>query len=173
MTPIVKIADPIAAVLEEARRWVGTREVPPGSNRGVAIDFFNFHTVPAWEPYPQGVRGAPWCAAFVSTVGRLALGLAWPVERTVSCQTMVQWARDKDVWYPHPEEPAIGDLFVLYYERLGRHGHVGFVTGVDDESILTLEGNTGPAGSREGFGVFERERRLNEQTGFVRWVEAI
>jgi len=167
------IADPVREVLGEARRWLGVREEPRGSNRGVAIDFFNYQSLPDWRDYPMGVKGAPWCAAFVSTVGQLALGHAWPVQRSVSCQAIADWADSKGVLHRHPEKPAGGDLFLLYYQSLGRFGHIGLVAAVDGDAIMTLEGNTNLGGTREGYGVFERVRQAGATTAFVRWVAAL
>lgn len=167
------IKDPVAAVLSEAKRWIKTSEEPPGSNRGVAIDFFNYFSLPVWKPFPNGMKGAPWCAAFVSTVGRLALGEAWPVVRTPSCLAIGKWAESQGVLFQHSDGPQRGDLFLLYYERLKRYGHVGFVTSVTADSFETLEGNTSMTGGREGHGVFQRIRRRTEKTFFVRWVSKL
>ena len=167
---VAAIKDPIQKVLAEGRRWLSVREEPKGSNRGLAIDFFNYQSLPDWRDFPMGVKGAPWCAAFVSTVGQLALGDAWPVKRTVSCQTMADWAEEKKLLHQYPDVPEEGDLFLLYYSRRRKYGHVGFVTGVEGETILTLEGNTNLSGSREGYGVFERTRAVGQTTAFVRWI---
>ena len=50
-----------------------------------------------------------------------------------------------------------------------RVNHVGFVEHFDpvDQVVHTIEGNTNPAGSREGGGVFRRERKLSEIHRFV------
>ena len=64
------------------------------------------------------------------------------------------------------------DLFLLYYQRLKRFGHVGFVVEVGDDEFGTLEGNTGPRGSREGYGVFKRSRRIGKNIAFVHWIAA-
>ena len=166
------IPDAVAAVISEGERWLEVRE-DQGPNRNVAIDFFNYQTLPAWQPFPNGMKGAPWCASFVSTIGQLALGHAWPVERTPSCQRISEWARSRNVFFEPPAAAEVGDLFLLFYQGLGRYGHVGFVRGVQDGTILTLEGNTGPDGSREGFGVFKRSRSVTQKTAFVRWADAL
>jgi hypothetical protein len=173
------IDDPIKALLDEAGRWLGTRESEGDENRGVAVDFFNYQTLLGqsqnhWRPFPNGVMGAPWCASFVSTIGRMALGHAWPVAQEVSVSRMVTWAESASVFHRSSvTAPAQGDLFVLFYETLNRWGHVGLVSGANADTIATIEGNTGPAGSREGFGVFARERALDDRTAFIRWVDAL
>lgn len=51
-----------------------------------------------------------------------------------------------------------GNLFTLYYANLKRIGHVGVVIGETEEDLITVEGNTGDGGSRNGNGVFKRIR---------------
>lgn len=163
------IFDPVETVLDVASSFSAVREEPGRPNRGPAIDAFNYLTIPDGRAYPMGMRAAPWCASFVSTVGRLALGAAWPVEVTPSVQKMVDWAIASSVWHGGGSAPEVGDLFALYYPHLSRHGHVGFVRSVDGARFRTVEGNTSPGASREGFGVFELERETGEHVGFVRW----
>jgi hypothetical protein len=173
------IANPAQALIEEARRWVGTVESPRGSNRGLAVDFFNYQTAlgvltDGWKPYPSGIQGAPWCAAFVSTIGRLALGRAWPVDQTLSVARMVRWAEAKRVFDRYPDRsPEVGDLFVLYYEQYRRWAHVGIVAATDGGTIRTIEGNTGDDGTREGYGVLARTRTLTAAFGRIHWTGAL
>ena len=59
-----------------------------------------------------------------------------------------------------------GDLFTLYYRRLGRVGHVGIVGGmIGKNTIMTYEGNTNEGGSREGDGVFRKARPIRSLEG--------
>ena len=64
-----------------------------------------------------------------------------------------------------------GALFLLYGKvgETERVNHVGFIEHIDpvDQMVHAIEGNTNPAGSREGGGVFRRERRLAEIYRFV------
>lgn len=57
---------------------------------------------------------------------------------------------------------APGMIFLLFYPRLKRVGHIGFIAGAPDRSgrIPTIEGNTDTSGSRTGGGVFKRSRKL-------------
>ena len=61
------------------------------------------------------------------------------------------------------------DVFTLYYSKLGRVGHVGFIVGEDEEYLTTVEFNTGPGGSREGEGVYKRKRRKDAVHSVNRW----
>jgi hypothetical protein len=65
-----------------------------------------------------------------------------------------------------------GDLF-LVQRTSSDWTHVGVVVGVrDGDTIVTVEGNTNNAGSREGLYVLERRRRIpttrNSGLDFIR-----
>ena len=55
--------------------------------------------------------------------------------------------------------PQKGDVFGIWFPDKGRIAHVGFVDSWSDKWLITVEGNTNEAGSREGDGVW-RKRRL-------------
>lgn len=156
------IADPIRALIVEARRYLAEREQPAGSNRSTRIDY--------WLAETGAPLGAPWCAAFVAAVGRQALGAAWPVPRTASVEQIVQWAALKQAIFP---DPTRGDLLVIRFTGLGRFAHVGIVTDTGVDRFNTIEGNTNTDGSREGYGVFARQRSHSPQYRFVRWADVV
>ena len=59
---------------------------------------------------------------------------------------------------------ASGDsalVFGLYFPEKGRIAHVGFVDALAGKYIITVEGNTNEAGSREGDGVYCKRRLLS------------
>jgi len=146
----------------EARRYLGVTETPAGSNRGIEVDYF------IRECGLDPKLGLPWCAAFVGQIGRQALGTAWVVPRTASVAAIAAWPKHLFTG------PIVGDLFLLWHEDLGRFAHVGFVEKVTPGVTIgfaTIEGNTNPGGSREGYGVFRRERAAVGKTRFVRWTE--
>jgi hypothetical protein len=161
MATFAVIPDPINAVIAEAKLYLGEEEKPKLSNRSPRIDYWLLET---------GVGfGLPWCSAYVSAVGRQALGRAWPVPRTASVQAMVDWAKtlvSAGVWQ---EKPESGDLFVLYFDSLKRYAHVGLVITVSGEKFIAIEGNTNTDGSRDGYGVYIRERKMLPTTRFIRW----
>jgi hypothetical protein len=163
MTRVASITDPAINVLAEAAKYRKVRENPVNSNRSVAIDY--------WLQECGVPLGLPWCMAFAWNIGRQVLGHAWPVPRTALVQDVYEWAVAKSLLRPVPEQ---GDLFLLYYPRLGRHGHIGFVVEPLAGGYRTCEGNTAPeSGSREGYGVFERVRSFNNRTKYVRWMDAL
>lgn len=154
------------ALIAEAKRYLGVVEVPKNSNRGVCIDYWIRET--GLDP-----AGAfPWCAAFVGQVGRQALGKSWPVPRTASVAAVAAWAASKGLV---ANIGAGGDLFLLWSEELKRFAHIGIVTdfNVTTSEYKTIEGNTNGGGSRDGYGVFARTRRLGARDKFVRWEAAL
>jgi hypothetical protein len=157
----------IAAVVAEAKRYLGVVEVPRGSNRGTQIDYW----VAEASLDPKGAYA--WCAAYVGQVGRQALGVLWPCPRTAGVMALVTWAKkDAARW---ATVPVAGDLFVIWNAKVdgGRYAHVGFVTAVRDDAFDTLEGNTNGGGSRDGYGVFARTRTRDATTRFLRWTAAL
>jgi hypothetical protein len=127
---------------------LGIRELT-GNNDGKEVEMY-LHAV--------GLKkGPPWCAAFVSwgylQVGIRAARSAWspdwfPVKRVI-------WKQGRG------EQPQPCDVFGIYFPDKKRIAHVGIVEQWG-ESVLTIEGNTNDAGSREGDGVY-RKRRLQRQ----------
>jgi len=163
MTYSFTIEDPAVNVLAEAAKYRKVREVPRSSNRSVEIDY--------WLKESGVPLGLPWCCAWVWNIGRQVFGHAWPVPRTALVEDVYDWASAHELLRPVPKS---GDFFLLYYPRLKRHGHIGFVTKSLTDGYRTCEGNTAPvSGSRDGWGVFERTRAINNRTKFVRWIDAL
>lgn len=168
MTP----PNPVGLVLYEARRYMGVTERPPGTNRGVEVDYW------VKECGLDPALGLAWCAAFVGQVGRQALGASWPCPRTASVMALVAWAERRTTAGVWQTNPVVGDLFVLWEPGLQppRYGHVGFVERFElgpPVVLHTVEGNTNAGGSREGYGVFARARSLLPSTRFIRWSIAV
>lgn len=112
-------------------------------------------------------KGNPWCAAYVADVGRIALQERWPLPMTASCYQLGAFAAAKDAL---TVTAAAGDVFLVYFPKLGRFAHAGFVTAVRaDGRLETIEGNTNDGGSREGWGVFRRVRTLGAHDRCIRW----
>jgi len=159
------IANAEAAVLTEAARWLGHQEVPRGSNRSWAIDY--------WLREVRVDVGLAWCAAWAWNVGRQALGAAWPVPHAALVQSVFDWAQQRALVH---ELPRFGDLFVLFFpDPLNRYAHIGFVDAPDagGSGFTTLEGNVDPGGGREGYCVSRRTRQTGPRIRFIRWVEAL
>jgi hypothetical protein len=147
-----------ARVSEVASQFVGWVTETTRANDGPWVE--------AIQRVTGNKRGDPWCASFVTFV----LDIAYrgpknnPVARSASCDVMLEDARKKG-WLT--DKPAAGDLFLVM-----RHPtdavHVGVVTSVGKTSVKTVEGNTNNDGSREGWGVFARERRFSPNLQFIR-----
>jgi hypothetical protein len=155
----MSIAD---VVLMWALKYVGTAEIPPHLNRGPLID--------AWVTRVGSPLGSPWCAAYAWCMGAEALGTRWPVVKSGSCQAIYDWAKQKDCLVA---APAPGDLFLLYHAELSRYAHVGYVRSVRSDRLGTVEGNTNTDGSRDGWGVFARERLMSSRLAYVRWAKVV
>ena len=149
---------------------------------GVTEDFING----AWTNWGPEVKEflfaagittpAPWCAGFVNWCaeqGAYDKEMTSPLEEVelqAYVQSYAEWALVERRFVP-PEEAGTGDLFILYYDNLGRYGHIGFVVEIDLEEgwFTTIEGNTNDQASREGFKVAERRRSIKPSTKFIRW----
>lgn len=163
VSPLVKRTLIVAAT------QVGVREDPLGSNSGPRVD-----------EYLEAVGvspGNPWCAAFVYWVFKGAaseLGLPNPAIRTAGVLDHWKKAGRQGITRLRPEDVQEdysllrrGLIFVI--NTGGGKGHMGIVDGLQDDRLITIEGNTNSTGGREGIGVFIREsRKLSDiNTGFI------
>lgn len=107
-------------------------------------------------------KGDSWCAAFTSW-NLNAIGVKSPPnpksgwspnfatpKYTVYSQKLVKEHKAQKV------KP--GDCFTLFYTSINRVGHVGFIIGETNDYFITIEGNTGLTGSRDGSGVHKYKR---------------
>jgi hypothetical protein len=163
-------------VLSIARAEVGVREV--GQNGGKRVGEYLAYT---------GIKvPAPYCASFVSwcfgQAGYKVPRTAWspalfPKERMVNLLTLSPHKGDfaaqlsASLQVSRGERGAIvpGLVFGTYFPELKRIGHCGFVEEVRGEWVQTIEGNTGPEGSREGIGVFRRLRHKRTICKYADW----
>ena len=155
---------PVAA-LAVAHDFVGLREIG-GDNRGPGVE---------WILRAAGLSpGAPWCAAYVNRAVEVACAIhnvVSPLE-SVPLQGYVQSYYEHGVengWLAPFTRVIPGDLFLVYSQTKGRYAHIGFVDRLVNGTIHTVEGNTNDDGSREGYGVFTRERPLSERIIFLHW----
>lgn len=87
--------------------------------------------------------GYAWCAAFVTWCLRQSQVPAEVAASEVSCQRMVEWYRTHSAYYPRAGgyTPIPGDIIMFRYGS-GSANHVGFVVGVENGRVYTIEGNT-------------------------------
>jgi hypothetical protein len=165
------LLDARETVLSVARhhRWV--RETQ-GSNRGEVVD----RIVRESGLDPAG-RFA-WCACFVAYIGRMVLAYPprrWPLKPWAGCVSLAQEADQLGLLRT---EPAWGGVFLQWralqeggrtVERFAHTGFLGLPVTGRPGWWETIEGNTSPDGSREGTGVFIRERRFHHRDRFIWW----
>lgn len=152
--------------LERAQRYIGVKETPPGSNRGVLIDQWN-HT--AGVPV-----GSPYCASFWHSMYD-AEGVH--VGGGAYCPTIYDWGVAKGF---EVRRPFRGDAVLFDWDQNGELDHIGMVervlalrwsAGRFVGFVRTVEANTsaGLAGSQSnGDGVYRRWRWVNTSTRFLR-----
>jgi hypothetical protein len=135
---------------------IGVQEIPKGSNKGVHV-----------EKYLKSVGlggGYSWCMAFAYWNVQQAstkLGIKNPLFKTAG--VIAQWNNSPQL---HSLKPEAGYLFILD-EGKGL-GHTGLVEYVVGNTIHTIEGNTNDDGSREGYEVCRRIRKIASCKGFLK-----
>lgn len=128
----------VEATLNIARSRLGYRE---GAGNNTPFG--------AWS----GAQNAPWCASYLSWVlDQAGIGIG----KIVYCPTLVNYFKRSNALFANPQ---VGDVFVMWFPRLGRYAHTGFVEAVDGGYVRTIEGNTDLAGSRTGGSVLRKRRR--------------
>lgn len=143
--------------LKVAATQIGVSEKPRGSNDG-----------PEVRQYLAAVKLGPgyaWCMAFVY----------WCVAQACrdlhQVNPLLQTGGVLRQWNERPAlrvtTPRPGDVFVMEFAK--GQGHTGFVEAVlADGTIRTIEGNTNDDGSREGYEVARRVRKVSTIKGFLR-----
>lgn len=153
-------------VLEVAKGELGVRET--SRNRGPRVD-------------PYVVRAGldpagrfPWCMAFVywcfdeaskkAAVPNPCVKTAGVIDHWV--KTGVTRRITSPAAFDNPKLVQPGFVFVI--DHGGGKGHTGFVESIENGTIVTIEGNTNVAGSREGVGVLRGRRTIGSiNTGFI------
>jgi hypothetical protein len=155
--------------INQSLYYLGTEEKPKGSNWGKEVQQM-LKSVGVNFP-------APWCAAYVGIVCRNSC-ISYPYSGFVP-----NWSRD--VWKAKvifdktkkgrsilQTELRRGDIATIYFPNLKRDAHIFIVLGVTEKgNIITIEGNTNPGGSRDGYGVFVRVRELWQVSKIIRLIE--
>ncbi len=155
--------------IEFAIAELGKAEEPKGSNWG-----------PHVQKYLKSVGitfPASWCMAFVywcveESKARIpdgTGGLRNPLIKTGG--VLKQW-NEIETQFKQPKckvkTPQAGDIFIMDFGK--GLGHTGFVEKVEGQNIHTIEGNTNDEGSREGYEVARRVRKISSCKGFIRIV---
>jgi len=154
--------DLVEHLVQLALGEVGTKEKP--SNSGPRIVEYQRAT------WLEGT-GWPYCAAFVCWLVREAMarceGLAFERPRTAGAWDFERWAREqagKGVRLLNSGPVRRGDIVVF------KISHIGLA--VESEKagrVVTVEGNTGAEGGREGDGVWRKSRAKGELRSWIRF----
>jgi hypothetical protein len=138
---------------------LGVKEDPPGSNNGPRIkEYLRCVGLPV---------GNAWCAAFVYWSAEQAAAhqnRMNPLIKTASCLTHWHLNRvgeklNASRAIAHPELIQPGSIFIL--DRGKGKGHTGLVTGILENQLFTIEGNTNQMHSAEGEGVYQLQRQVS------------
>lgn len=141
--------------LAEARRWIGTKEDPPGSNRTPFGAWF-------------GLDGVPWCSIFLSycfargagyTIAEGFAGAGCTARGCAFVPTTEAWLRATGMWVGRIE-PLPGDIAVYNWHG-GPPDHIGIVERAAGGAFTAIEGNSDGA-------VRRRRRTLADVDGFGR-----
>lgn len=154
--------------LDEAIRWIGTKETPPYSNNAVPFGPWYNHYV------------GPWCAVFVSYCLHVAgakhviPGYRWAYVPYVVDDARAQRYGLRPIGHA---EVRPGDLACYDFpgESAGVADHIGFFehwNGDSNYSFTAVEGNTGIGNNSNGGQVMRRtDRYLSEVQQFARVIE--
>lgn len=150
----------VEKLLSVARKELGTKESPAGSNR------VKYNTA----YYGREVSGDsyPWCCVFLwwcfreAGLEQLFCGGA----KTASCGVLANWAKRNGRFAAKDYQP--GDLVFLRFSGNAIQ-HIGVLERVDgDGSLITIEGNTGAGSDANGGEVQRRMRALRYAAGAFR-----
>ena len=142
-------------LVTKARQEVGVVEVPANSNNVKYNTWF----------YGKNVGGSkyPWCAAFVSYLFRSEQNLC---KKTASCADMLEWFEGQNRIV---KEPKPGDIVFFHFSTNNRKAnHVGIVIRIENDSIITIEGNTSVTSDDNGGRVMQRKRKLKDIIAYAR-----
>jgi hypothetical protein len=143
--------------LSIARSQIGCCEQPRNSNRGKDI-----------EKYLRSVGlpgGYSWCMAFVKwCMDQACLQTGRKNPMIITGGVLNQWnhiAGGYKFLTPLP-----GDIFIMDFG--GGFGHTGIVEQVQQPWLSTIDGNSNDEGSRDGYKVCRRSRKMIQVKGFIR-----
>ncbi len=124
--------------------------------------------------YTNGFEGVkwPWCAGFVSHIidfCYVKYGKSNPFKYTLSCDNLAQQAKDMGTFVENYTTDLLpGSIFLIHKaSNVNDWIHTGFIVEANDDHIITIEGNTNIAGSREGIAVMQRTRNPLNNMNFI------
>jgi len=154
----------VKKILALARDEVGVREIG-NTNYGKRVNEYKSAT------NLDSTQGWPWCAAFICWLFREAMkGSSYSFKRptTASAWAFENWAAEQDMSVrtkkPHNGDIVAGDIIIFTFS------HIGLAISAPDKNgmVQTIEGNTDDAGSREGGGVYIKDRHISKIRSRIR-----
>lgn len=136
------------SVLAIARKDLGYKESPPGSNRTKYGKWY-------------GMDGQPWCMMAVQYWLNQA-GVT-PVIRTASCGALMRAAIRAGEWVTRDYQP--GDVVIYDFPGGAATDHTGIIEGFDGRYVTAIEGNTSTGNDSNGGEVMRRKRKLDVVVG--------
>lgn len=143
---------PHQQLISIARGEIGIRE-KSGQNDGERV-----------EAYLATVglkKGQPWCAAFVS----------WVFQKGGHHQPKTGWSPALFNSKVNTKTVKPGNIFGIWFPQIKRIAHVGLVEKREGDWLISIEGNTNVAGSREGDGVYRKRRSVKSIYVFADWLK--
>ena len=150
----------IQTIVSTAKGYIGQEEIQP--NLGFKDKTFEQKMkIVGWY------KGAPWCAFLAKLIWQESFALSDSAAVQLikrystgsALDTYHNYAKSKEFHVAHI--PVVGAV-VIWQEGDGTSGHAGIVIEVvDSNTIKTIEGNTNTDGSREGYIVASKTRKIN------------
>ena len=138
-------------LLNIARTQIGVRE-KSGRNDGEQVERYLAIT--------GSEKGAPWCAAFIS----------WVFYKGGYEAPKTAWSPDLFNARVNTKELKPCNVFGIWFPTLKRIAHVGLVEKREGDWLISIEGNTNSAGSREGDGVYRKRRPIKNIYVIADWL---
>ena len=148
-----------------AREEIGVSEVD-GSNCGPRVDEYKAAT------WLDSSKGWPWCAAFICWLLKEVTeeeDASFKRPQTAGAWDFENWAKQEstrgvELRKPTNEDIKAGDIVIFTFSHIGLA-----VKDVDSSGyVITIEGNTNGAGSREGGSVLEKKRHVSKIRSRIR-----
>lgn len=148
-----------------AKEQIGVSEID-GTNCGPIVDEYKAAT------WLDSTKGWPWCAAFICWLVREAIkdeDAPFDRPQTAGAWDFENWAKKQDgveLRKPTNHDVKAGDIVIFTFSHIGLA-----IKDVDlSGDVVTIEGNTNGAGSREGGAVLEKRRHISTIRSRIRIV---
>ena len=146
-------------LVELALKEVGTEEIR-NTNCGERVNFYKSAT------WLDPLQSWPWCAAFIDWLVWTAMDetkkfYSFERPRTAGAWDLQNWSMKQDgstdtKLNPQAKDIEAGDIVIFTFS------HVGLAIGSPVKGIVpTIEGNTDGNGSRDGGGVWKKQRKIS------------